>query len=144
LQDIELLFTSEHRVQILQPQSGDCAMASEQTSPTTPKNCRKAKSHRKAKDRAERKSGKGDPGLLGGKSAVPLRTAEQYLDISDRHRQNLMKSGILEVIGQGHNRKITTESLLRYLPLQRKTEITRTNPNQPEVSTLPFQRTFGY
>jgi hypothetical protein len=56
---------------------------------------------------------------------VNFQTAEAYLGISDRQHQNLIKDGTLEVRGEGTNRKITTESLRKYLPLE--------NPNQSET-----------
>lgn len=56
----------------------------------------------------------GDPSLLDGKQAVPLHTADLYLDLSSRQRQKLCKKGTLDVIGKGHYRKITTDSLRRY------------------------------
>jgi hypothetical protein len=56
------------------------------------------------------KERKGDASLLVG-YAVTFRTAEQYLGITERHRQNLVSDQILTVVGKGHNRKITTESL---------------------------------
>ena len=65
---------------------------------------------------ADRREAKGDPSLIDGKDSVAFRTAEQYLGISERQRQSLVKSGSLRVEGQGHNRKITTESLRKYLP----------------------------
>jgi hypothetical protein len=58
---------------------------------------------------------KGDATLLGQKQFVSFKTAEQYLGISERQRQKLMNSGALKYEGQGHNRKITTESLKAYL-----------------------------
>ena len=62
-----------------------------------------------------RKERKGDSTLLRGKDAVTFRTAEQYLGISERQRQNLVRSGALVVVGGGHNSKITVESLKKYL-----------------------------
>ena len=59
---------------------------------------------------------KGDGTLLDQKRLVSFGTAEQYLGITDRQRQKLIKSGRLKVEGQGQNRKITTESLRSYLP----------------------------
>lgn len=59
---------------------------------------------------------KGDATLLTGKRLVNFQIAEEYLGITDRQRQNLMKSGSLEVEGEGTNRKITAASLLKYLP----------------------------
>jgi hypothetical protein len=59
---------------------------------------------------------KGDWTLLGEKRLVSFETAEQYLGISERQRQRLIKSGALKVEGQGQNRKITAESLKAYLP----------------------------
>jgi hypothetical protein len=64
------------------------------------------------------KARKGDATLLGQKQFVSFKTAEQYLGISERQRQKLMNSGALKVEGQGHNRKITTESLKACLPLE--------------------------
>lgn len=63
-----------------------------------------------------RQKRKGDLSLIEGKRLVSFRTAEEYLGISERQRQNLMSDGALQVEGQGINRKITTESLLKYLP----------------------------
>jgi hypothetical protein len=62
------------------------------------------------------KERKGDLGLLVEKRLVNFQTAEQYLGISERQRQNLMNSGALRTEGAGHNRKITVESLLACLP----------------------------
>ena len=59
---------------------------------------------------------KGDGTLLDQKRLVSFGTAEQYLGISERQRQKLIKSGALKVEGQGQNRKITAESLKIYLP----------------------------
>jgi hypothetical protein len=58
---------------------------------------------------------KGDPTLLGEKLLVSFATAEQYLGLTERQRQKLIKSGALEVEGQGLNRKITTKSLRAYV-----------------------------
>ena len=71
---------------------------------------------------------KGDPTLLEGKESVTFRTAELYLGISERHRQKLMQKGVLQVVGHGHNRRIMTDSLRRYLP-PTKSEPTRTDPH---------------
>jgi hypothetical protein len=57
---------------------------------------------------------KGDSSLLKGKIAVSFKTAEEYLGIGERQRQNLVKRQVLDVMGQGHNRKITTGSLRKY------------------------------
>lgn len=62
------------------------------------------------------KSRKGDGTLLEGKSLVSFKTAEEYLGISERQRQNLMKKGSLQFEGGGHNQKITVASLKKYLP----------------------------
>jgi hypothetical protein len=59
---------------------------------------------------------KGDRTLLGEKELVTFKTAELYLGITERQRQNLVKNGALSVEGQGHSRKITVESLKKYLP----------------------------
>ena len=63
-------------------------------------------------------SRKGDQALLAGKELVTFKTAEAYLGISERQRQILMEKETLVVKGKGHNRKITTESLLEYLPAE--------------------------
>lgn len=62
------------------------------------------------------KEQKGDASLLAGKRAVSFRTAEQYLGITERHRQYLVRDGRLTVEGKGQNRKITTDSLRICLP----------------------------
>jgi hypothetical protein len=61
-------------------------------------------------------SRKGDSALLNGKESVSFRTAEHYLGIGERQRQSLIKRGCLNVVGQAHNRRITTGSLRMYLP----------------------------
>lgn len=63
---------------------------------------------------------KGDPSLLANKDAVSFETAELYLGIGQRQRQKLIKDGVLDVRGLGSNREITTESVLRYLPLKNR------------------------
>ena len=67
-------------------------------------------------DQRQPNTRKGDGTLLDQKRLVSFATAEQYLGISDRQRQKLIKSGALRVEGQGQNRKITSESLRIYLP----------------------------
>jgi hypothetical protein len=62
------------------------------------------------------KTRKGDPTLLAGKLAVNFKTAEQYLGIKERQRQDLVTKEVLVVNGQGSNRKISSESLKSYLP----------------------------
>ena len=62
------------------------------------------------------KERQGDASLLAGKHAVSFRTAEQYLGITERQRQNLVKGQSLIVVGKGHHRKITTDSLRVCLP----------------------------
>ena len=59
---------------------------------------------------------KGDASLLGDKRLITSRMAEAYLGITERQRQKLIKGGVLKVEGQGHNRRITAESLKAYLP----------------------------
>jgi len=54
--------------------------------------------------------------LLDGKRLVSFRTAEEYLGIGERQRQNLMNKDLLKVEGEGMNKKITSESLLKCLP----------------------------
>jgi hypothetical protein len=61
-------------------------------------------------------STKGDASVLGDMRLVNFMTAQKYLGIRERQRQNLMRSDILKVEGKGQNRKITTESLKAYLP----------------------------
>jgi hypothetical protein len=53
---------------------------------------------------------------LAGKRAVNFRTAEQYLGLTERQRQNLVKDQVLVVEGKGQNKKITSDSLRAYLP----------------------------
>jgi hypothetical protein len=67
------------------------------------------------------KERKGDGSLLAGKRAVNFRTAEQYLGLTERQRQNLVKDKVLVVEGKGQNKKITTDSLRAY--------VTPENPN---------------
>ena len=62
------------------------------------------------------KERKGDASLLAGKRAVNFKIAEQYLGLTERQRQNLVKGEVLVVEGKGHNKKITTDSLRAYLP----------------------------
>jgi hypothetical protein len=62
------------------------------------------------------KERKGDASLLAGKHAVNFKIAEQYLGLTERQRQNLVKDQILIVEGKGQNKKITTDSLRAYLP----------------------------
>ncbi|HEY1756160.1 MAG TPA: hypothetical protein VGG72_12235 [Bryobacteraceae bacterium] len=69
-----------------------------------------------ARGAGAKRSRKGDGTLLAGKDLVSFTTAEEYLGISERQRQSLMKDNILLTQGGGHNRKITTESLKAYLP----------------------------
>ena len=62
------------------------------------------------------KKRKGDATLLDQKRLVRFGTAEQYLGIGQRQRQNLVSSGALKTEGQGQNRKITTDSLRSLVP----------------------------
>lgn len=62
------------------------------------------------------KERKGDSALLAGKCAVNFKIAEQYLGLTERQRQNLVREPILVVEGKGQNKKITTDSLRAYLP----------------------------
>jgi hypothetical protein len=68
---------------------------------------------------------KGDPAILFGKSAINFVSAEQYLGITERRRQQLLKQGVLERAGKGRNRLITVRSLVAFLP---PVEKTRSNP----------------
>jgi hypothetical protein len=92
------------RDQPAEPPGGDLAHASA----ATPK--------QEYAERRSIKAGKGDATLLDGKRLVNFATAEQYLGISERQRQKLISSEALKTEGQGHNRKITVESLKAYLP----------------------------
>ena len=67
-------------------------------------------------DRPRKVSRKGDPALLGAREMVNFQVAEEYLGVSERQRQKLVKQRRLDVRGHGQNRMITTESLRRYLP----------------------------
>ena len=59
---------------------------------------------------------KGNHALIAGKRSVAFGTAQRYLGIKERQRQKLMKLGVLTTEGEGLNRRITTSSLLAYLP----------------------------
>jgi hypothetical protein len=72
------------------------------------------------RDHGEGRTRKGDPTLLGHNEVVSFRTAERYLGISPRQRQKLVAKGTLAVLGLGANRKITADSLRRYLPPEEK------------------------
>jgi len=65
---------------------------------------------------ADRVNRIGDVTLFCGKSDVTFSVAEAYLGIRKRQRQSLMSSGHLEITGKGHHIRITTSSLLNYLP----------------------------
>ncbi len=71
------------------------------------------------------KGRKGDAAILANKDAVVFRTAETYLGMTDRQRHKLVQRGVLIIHGKGSNRKITTASLLAYLPPEKR----RTDPN---------------
>lgn len=60
-------------------------------------------------------SRKGDPTLLGGETAVSFKVADAFLGITSRARQKAVKGNKLDVIGKGHFKMITVESLLRYV-----------------------------
>ena len=71
---------------------------------------------------------------------MSFRTAEAYLGIGERQRQQLIKNGVLVVVGGGHNRKITTESLIKYNPPEnpKYSAVIRSNPQQPAaIRNLP-------
>jgi hypothetical protein len=61
---------------------------------------------------------KGDSTLLRGKQLITFKTAEQYLGIGERRRQEMVKEQLLTVVGEGQNRRITVESVLKCLPLE--------------------------
>jgi hypothetical protein len=69
------------------------------------------------------------------RDVVNFKTAEMYLAITERQRQKLIRAGSLTVSGQGQNRKITTESLRRYLPPEKtkRPEATRNDPKHPAI-----------
>jgi hypothetical protein len=64
----------------------------------------------------KKKTRKGDPTLLGDKASVSYPVAQEYLGISDRQRQRLIKDKVLDVVGQRPNCRITTDSLRQYHP----------------------------
>ena len=70
---------------------------------------------------------KGDARPFKSKVSVTFREAQQYLGITERRRQQLVKDGTLIVVGGGQNRRITVKSLFDYLP-ERKPEATRNDP----------------
>jgi hypothetical protein len=75
---------------------------------------------------AQKSTRKGDIALLKKADgslyrSVDFSTAEIYADISSRRRQQLMPE-VLKVVGQGHNRRITVESLLAYCPPEEDTK----------------------
>jgi hypothetical protein len=59
---------------------------------------------------------KGDIRLLHNQTAANFVVAETYLGIKRRGLQKAIKAGKLEVVGEGRNKKVTVESLKRYLP----------------------------
>ncbi len=56
--------------------------------------------------------------VLKNKANVNFQIAAHYLDCSPRHIARLAHFGKLDVVGKGHNRKITTASLLLYKPAE--------------------------
>jgi len=78
------------------------------------------------------KERKGDASLLAGKRAVNFRTAEQYLGLTERQRQNLVKDQVLVVEGKGQNKKDHVR-FPQSLPAARKPNLTRTHPKQTEA-----------
>jgi hypothetical protein len=48
--------------------------------------------------------------------SVDFPTAEEYLGLSERRRQQLVREGTLKALGKGQNRRITVESLLQFFP----------------------------
>ena len=65
---------------------------------------------------ADRVNRRGDAALLHGKSAVTFAVSEAYLGIGKRQRQSLISSDKLKTTGEGHHIRVTTASLLSYLP----------------------------
>jgi hypothetical protein len=57
----------------------------------------------------------GDSSLLGNAESVNFQIADQYLGLTNRQRQNLVSKEVLKTVGGGHNRRITTDSLRKYL-----------------------------
>ena len=64
----------------------------------------------------QRRKDKGKESLLTGKQLVTIATAAQFLGIGRRQCQKLIKAKVLTAIGRGANRKVTTESIRKYLP----------------------------
>ena len=67
------------------------------------------------KRRRQRPQPHPDPeALLGGKDSVTYQTAASVLAVGDRQIRRLVQQGALQTVGEGQNRKITSESLRRY------------------------------
>jgi hypothetical protein len=60
--------------------------------------------------------------LLKGKEYVPVHTACSYLGVGRRAVEYAMKKGSLTSQGRSQNRKISTDSLLKYLPPEETTK----------------------
>jgi hypothetical protein len=86
------------------------------TVPSTTAAPRPTYAARTTDDKSKKSPRKGDVALLANKSLVSFRLAEEYLGISERQRQSLIKQGVLSTEGKGQNKKVTTQSLLAYLP----------------------------
>jgi len=70
---------------------------------------------------SDQSSGKGDTSTLRKQDgslmdSVNFSQAQRYLGITARQRQKLMRKGSLRVLGDGRNRRIAVQSLLKYLP----------------------------
>ena len=67
-------------------------------------------------EHTETRSRRGDPALLRDSDSVNFVVAEEYLGVSPRQRQRLIKKGSLCVVGRGTRGKITCDSLRTYQP----------------------------
>ena len=60
---------------------------------------------------------KGNPAIFGDRMDASFAEAREYLELSLRQVQKLVKAEALDVIGEGrYNKRITVASLHRYLP----------------------------
>jgi hypothetical protein len=79
---------------------------------------------------------KGDASRLHDKEWVTMKTAASYLGITIRAVQIAAKKGRLTVKGVTPNRRISTESLLEYLPPEKNCETARNGAKRRETSYI--------
>lgn len=72
--------------------------------------------HRLSEHPVEADARKGDASLLHNKDCVTIQTAARYLGVTKRAVYYAARKGSLTVGGVSPNSRISTESLLRYLP----------------------------